>query len=462
MQMTSDWGEKVKSWVAWSREKLPVEGDLPAINSVEFKDAPWMAYIPDMFDVADGPRNESVPNDSCSLPPLFEALLHDPKDIPTRFTALSLSYALAKHPLVDEETFAILHERGFTDQYQAPDERDLFKEFARGELNRARHEQKLEYLVRVRQVEDIGNWKEMRWEILNSYLIHDWARAGKLYDRAEELGRLDINLIRLLRGQFNYVVVFGSRMTQIIRDLFRYPRSPYDDDAYRLESLLWEPKVYERPKVGSPKDCQYAALFLSGIYFSFNDEILLIPPEYRDAIIPDKDLDVYFRYEEMLLGETDPERLRVAALDLERALLDSPNPNRVYRSILAKCYFLIGRYHDAATCYEAVHEAINEEASPRLWSYMCIAISYQRAGELAKAVESLDRCSCEFPKKRSIYLHKARLCAQLGNLQSAHESLLKAVELDSQLGKLLGSAWRLNLQPFQETLMPLTMLFRGS
>jgi tetratricopeptide (TPR) repeat protein len=438
--MATNWGDKVRSWIAWSREKLPVEGDLPAVNRVEFKDAPWMACISDLFDAADGPRDESVPNDSFQLSALFEeALLPDPKDIPTRFTALSVYCALANHLFLDEETYVSLLQQGLTDDYEYPGNLELSEQLARAKQNRARHEQHLEYFVRLRQIEHIGTWKETRWEILNSYLIRDWARAGKLYDRTEELGLLDIKEIRLLRGQFNYLVVLGWTIEAIIRGFFKEPNISYDPQSYHLESLMWEPKVYEQAKIGSPKVRQYAGLFLSGICFSFNDEApLIISPGFVYPGDPDEDFDVYFRFEESLLDQDNRERLRVAASDLERALQDSPNPNPAYRSILAKCYFLVGRYHDAAACYEEVHAAIRKEAPPRLWSYMCIAISYQRAGELAKAVEFLDRCSREFPKEKAIYLHKVKLYEQLGNLQNAHESLLKAVELDPALGKTFG------------------------
>ncbi len=405
-----------------------------------------MACISDLFDVADRPRDESVPNDSFQLSALFEeALLPDPSDIPTRFTAISLYYALANPPMPHQEPLVSSLQVELPEEYEDYVEPEVLEQLARDKQNEARHRKQLEYFVRLRKVEDIKSWKETRWEILNSYLISDWARAGKLYDRAEELGLLDIKEIRLLRGQFNYLVVFGWTIGAIIQGFFKEPNSSLAPQAYRLESLMWEPMVYERVKVGFPRVRQDAGLFLSGICFSFNNEILLIPPEYEYAGDPEKDLDLYFRYEKRLLDENGPERLRVAAFDLERALLDSPNPNPAYRSMLAKCYFLVDRYHDAAVCYEAVHASIDEEAPLRLWSYICIAISYQRAGELAKAAEYLDRCSREFPKKKGINLHKAKLYTQLGNIQSAHESLLKEVELDPAVGQAFGISLALEI-----------------
>jgi tetratricopeptide (TPR) repeat protein len=297
----------------------------------------------------------------------------------------------------------------------------------------------------MRQLEDLGTWKEMRWEILNSYSIGDWARAGKLYDRAEELGLLDKKEILLLRAQFNYLQIFGCIIAECLRFFFR-PRE-FPDSRYGLGSLNWEPRVYERVE-GVPiqdQDVGYAGLFLSGIYFSFGDEVFLIPTKHRGLLVGDRemDLEAYFEYyktelERLHGGHDFGEELSAAVHDLERAIAGSPNPNPAYRSMLAKCYFMVGRYKEAAATYEAVHAAIREGSSLRLWSYMCTAISFQRAGKLDKAVEFLERCSSDFPNEAGIHFHKAKLYDKAGNLDGARESLLKAVELAPHLKNIFG------------------------
>jgi tetratricopeptide (TPR) repeat protein len=402
-----------------------------------------MARISDLFDLADRPRDESVPEVACQLSDLFEeALRGSPNDIPTRFTVLSFYSALANHPgpPVPEPQYEMSAEGDVIWCEDSPTR----EQEASTERNKARHRQTLKHFVRMRQVEEIGTWREMRWEILNSYLI-DWARAGKLYDRAEELGLLGTKDICLLRGQFNYLRVFDCMIGGCLRFFFKSSR--FSDSRYMLQSLNWEPKVYERVE-GVPikdQDVGYAGLFLSGICFSFGDEVFLLPmgrraPFARD---PEMDQEAYFEYHEAVLarfhdGDDFEEELSAAAHDLERAIAGSPDPNPAYRSMLAKCYFLLGRYDDAAACYEAVHAAILKGHPLRRWSYICIAISYQRAGELAKAVEFLERCSRDFPEEAGIYFHKAKLYEQLGNLQSAHESLSKAVELKPCLGETFG------------------------
>ncbi len=60
-------------------------------------------------------------------------------------------------------------------------------------------------LVRHLVVEDCPpNWRSIRWEILNSYVIRDWERALDLYGRAEKLGVTDPVDIQLMRGQFRF------------------------------------------------------------------------------------------------------------------------------------------------------------------------------------------------------------------------------------------------------------------
>jgi hypothetical protein len=108
------------------------------------------------------------------------------------------------------------------------------------EGRRARAERTLALMVRFVPVDDCGNaWRDVRWEILNCYLIEDWDRATRLYNRAEDLQLKSAGEIATLRGQFRFLTVFGGRIEQNVRRLL--DRS---DIRLALNSLFWEPRIF--------------------------------------------------------------------------------------------------------------------------------------------------------------------------------------------------------------------------
>jgi hypothetical protein len=55
---------------------------------------------------------------------------------------------------------------------------------------------------------DTKDWREIQWEISNSCEVEDWDRAVQLYDRASELQAVDETDMRLLLGQFRFLLAF--------------------------------------------------------------------------------------------------------------------------------------------------------------------------------------------------------------------------------------------------------------
>jgi hypothetical protein len=68
-----------------------------------------------------------------------------------------------------------------------------------------------------------ADWHVVRWEILNSYAIGDFDRALQLYNRADDLQLLDSASIRIMRGQFRYLEIFGSEFDIPLTEMFWEP-----------------------------------------------------------------------------------------------------------------------------------------------------------------------------------------------------------------------------------------------
>ncbi len=261
--------EQVQSWIQWSRYDLPRTGDYPKINIVEINrvTCPWQEGISDLFERSDRKSQGE-------LLTLFEdQLSRDPGDISSRLTALSLHYALSHYD-------SILIE-------------DLVEE------PRVDFTKNLGYFVRLLPVEECADWPTICWEISNTYAILDWDRASRLYKHLEALGLRDAVKLRVLRGQFNFLVVYDSE----------------------FDPIDWEPKIYD-----STDAVQEFLIILWGL--------------------TEKDK------KESNLQEADRDRIYDAANDLEKALNKRSDLSPAYQSLLAKCYFAKQDFHNAAKNYQ--------------------------------------------------------------------------------------------------------------
>ena len=319
---------------------------------------PWQEETYDLFDRSDGKsRNE--------LLTLFEdQLSRNPGDISIRFTALNLHYALSHYD-------SILIE-------------DLVEEA------RADFAKNLDYLVRLAPVEECTDWPTIRWEISNSYAIRDWDRALRLYNHIETLSILEPAEIQLLRGQFNFLVVFGPR-----RD------SEFDP-------LEWEPKLYD-----SADWIKELILFVWSLA----------------------------RKEEITLDDAERDRISDATNDLNKGLKKSANTSLAYRSILAMCHFANEEYPNAAKRYQEIlsdrtgfMEA--QKFDPlKVLTHISLARSYHLADELEKAKEVLVNCAAEFQNSKGIYEYLSEIQTHQGDKEGASESLRKEVERNPVFGE---------------------------
>ena len=374
--------KQVQEWIKWSRESLPETGDYPMLDVAKIKgtECPWQQNIYSDFPNSDkGSRQQ--------LLTLFENhLSRDPADVSSRFTALNLHYALSTHANDDSEM------KGHYD-FMGVDHEDVREDFAKN----------LAYLVRLLPVDNCRDWRTIRWEICNACAIRDWGRARQLYDRLEALDLLELAERQILRSQFNFFVVFGSKK------------------HWDFDPLFWEPKLY----YSKPDD----SLDWKGISHQFM--LYFLGLNLGRKLEEDK--------KEITLDEAERDRISDAANDFDKGLSKRPDLSPAYRSMLAGCYFAKGDFGNAAKNYERVLEDRNSKIFDAEFSkieiFKCIANSYQLAGETEKAKDTLKRCADEYPTAKGIYKELAKFQAQATHFREACESLTKECERDPTFGE---------------------------
>ena len=376
-------GEQVQEWIKWSRESLSETGDYPMLNVAEITgtSCPWQEGIySDFTDSDKGSRDK--------LLTLFENhLSRDPADVSSRFTALNLHYALSTHANDDSEMQTYYDVTGV-------DHEDVREDFARN----------LAYLVRLLPVENCADWRTIRWEICNACAIRDWGRARQLHDRLEALDLREPAERQVLRGQFNFLVAFGSKT------------------GWDFDPQYWEPKLYDSELYGYlDREGNLAPEF-----FLFIWGIGLARKRKEDE-------------KEIPLDEANRDRISDAANDFEKGLSKCPDLSPAYRSMLAGCYFAKGDFANAAKNYEQVLVDSNSKFSViedfKIDIFKCIANSYRLAGETEKARDALKRCAAEFPSAAGIYKELAEYQAQEVEYRLAYESLKKEYERDPAFGE---------------------------
>src|SRR2546428_114789 len=320
---------------------------------------------------------------------VMKYLIPNPCDVATRFIALHLYYSLST--LEPEDIAGYLME-GEEEDDEEPLENALEKAI---DLTTGLEED-FRLLVRHLKHEEVpADWRYIRWEILNSYTIKDMDRALELYNKTQHLGLLDPAELYLLRGQFRFLRVFGPKL----------------DEGF--DPLMWEPKNYSSTEFGLT-----LVLFLWGL----------------KVIRPEIGLDV-----------SSHEALMDAASDLEKALKRTPDLSPAYRSVLARCYFSIGRFNDAAVKYQ---EVLNTTVDPlglaeipdlRMMVYRSLAESFRLAGDQEREVKALKECAKEFPSAQGINKRLAEIYAAKADFLLAYEYLRQEVMLSPQLEQELGT-----------------------
>jgi tetratricopeptide (TPR) repeat protein len=395
--VTPDKGElraRLDKWILWVREHIDTSADITSV----------LDLVRSALDSSDGKELLlSAAPDEVPLERLEscwgDGLAQAPIDLGVR--AAVLCCAWCRLALTEAEL----------DEWSDPED-EAFRVDIEESCTRARRT--LALLVRFLPVEDCANtWRDSQWEILNSYIIRDWDRATRLYNRAEDLRLASSGEVAVFRGQFRFLVVFGARIEENARRILKRA-----DIRLGLDSLFWEQRIYGSDASDEFNQLKAQLLFENGMCDSDR---------------------------ELILSDSDKALLLDAANDLQKAFLSIAGLPYPYRGVLAKCHYCIGHFHDAAEEYNTLLQGEGQSGQPKSSARLLASLSrsYRQAGETEHAKEILEQWGREFPDEKGIYLQLAELEAQAANYHRIAEYLRKeidrnpAVEADWKLSALL-------------------------
>ena len=416
----------VNSWIDWTRKNIDISEGYPKVTSLAITGHPWNDERRNIAEF----ENQQFRRDRLDA---FTGAGADAADFAPRFTAIHYYYTFLceANDLIKDPVRA-----NTMDYYDESELESLARTF----------EEDLASSVRSLPVENVPvDWRIMQWEILNSYLVCNWTRAKDLYDRAETLELLERSELQALRGQFRFLKVYFPTISQ--------------DDDDGLDSLQWEPEVYDGTL--SRKLSRETEQAISEYYPSYEDILKALAPGQQEEFMRlvyhlfNKSrlfrLGVSIEKADLKLEDRDREWLEYASVDLKSALEKKPDFPSSYRSILARSYLLTGHFHDAAKQYE---QLIKLEPGSSESVYQSLVLSYRRAGESQRAKEVLEECAQRFPGQGH-HLRKAEIQAKEADYEGARKSIRKEFEnnpdldRDWKLSALLGLAeTRQNLQPY--------------
>jgi tetratricopeptide (TPR) repeat protein len=409
---------QVESWIAWSRASVAFPDGIPKITSRDL-DFPWAREAAETAHSFAEKREELLES-------FASHLVADLTDVGARFTALHVYATFAGigdgeyyFDLADcfEEELGLDEvevEMGMSED--SGDYRKLVEQCERNASNLTNAFWKdLGTLVGMLKCEDVPPHRDyISWEILNSYAVQGWDRALELYNGAESLGVHKPSTAWLLRAQFRYLRLFASELEM------------------ELDSLDWEPLIYDEERPGFS-----LLLLLSGL----------------QAARPARPLE-----------QTDALWLRHAVTDFENAFAAGPEPPAHYRALLARCLTLTGRARDAAEHYEMLLNCDIIAGTPALkrLAYEAAASAYQESGEHGKAADVLDAWAKDFPSQKGIYLHLAELLAKTAEFDAIPHYLREEAARDPELDRDWKVSTLLALGEIRDTSKQLLQELKGT
>jgi len=347
----------LQPWIDWARAEFPSRSDYPLIDSREISFASLEADIRvDALGWHYGLLDDL--RQSCE-----NAMAVDLGDIAPRFVALNLFYDLTHSDMALPESEA--------------------------EEVRFRAVRHLAELVRLRGVEECGDLKTIRWEILNACAIQDWERARDLLRQIERLGLIPAADVNIVRGQLLYQAGFltGS------------------DWANDLQ--LWDPRVETE----------------------INPRTLCL---HVSALLPD-------RVEQ---AADDLDSVHDAANELAKGLAKEPKLPPVYKAMLARCHLAMGDFHNAAAQWKKLHAAGPWPAGElgETLDYLALlnlATAQERDGATDEAIGTVRSLIERSPQTRGLHARLVRLHWKKGDCDYAaiEDSLRRECEADPAFGK---------------------------
>lgn len=381
--------KKLDEWIPWVKEHIEADTDIPSIvdlarQALNDPDGKYLLFAA----IPEGVSPELL--EDC----WGDKLTDSAGDIGVRAAVLCcarVKLSLLKADL-DELDDAKEDAYWFSDRIQRE---EMERRCARAELT-------LGLVVRFVRVEDCGNaWRDVRWEILNCYLIEDWDRATRLYNRAEDLQLKSAGEIAALRGQFRFLTVFGGRIEENVRRLL--DRS---DIRVALNSLFWEPRIF----------------WLDGSRETDETDQLKALILFENGMC-DGDPG-------LVLSDSNKSTLLDSANDLQKALLALPDLPYPYRALLGRCHYCSGHFHDAAEQYRTLLQSQGQSGQPEAGRrlFASLSLSYRQAGETDHAKEILEGWARECPDEKGVYLQLAELEAKGANFSRVAEYLRREMD----------------------------------
>ena len=315
----------------------------------------------------------------------------DHLDLPVRFVYLNFFYRLAHYPA--EQVAAVVE-----DQNSAADHRDEF-------------EHDLEALVRLVDVEQCTDPRQIRWEIVNACAINDYGRALRLVGQLEPL--LPASTVHYNLGRLHFQIAV---------------RNTWDEEV-ALEH--WDLPIGKRP--GGPRG-SWQFMNACNIHIA---GIQRFPTRAK-------------------LTEDGRDHLRDAIKYLEKIIDTSEAPPSA-RFMLALSYSCIGDGHNAARHYQWMVDnqqrflsACAKEQGP-FWDaeadgvtdldvftngiHRCLVSAYDDAGEIESAINAANAWITACPDHLGTYERMARLYQKRGDYQAAAEWLWRERDRNPSLGE---------------------------
>lgn len=372
----------VQSWIEWCRDNLDPNADLPIHKTAHELGAPWTKFV-NLFELVSGTEHREL------FDCLTQAQAANPADLPARFPAIHLCRCLLSSD---------------------PSDAYPLSDFAPQALDEVRR--KLDFILGFLKPDECpADWRLIKFEILASFALKKWERARQLYDVAEHAAVLDNQIVHALRGQFSFLVALcGS-----------------EEDV--TDGIAWEPRLLGSDS-GVAAGCGYAS---DAFPLPVVDRVQRLNFLLR-GIQPEKKAEQP--------SSAEHESLRLAIHNLEMAL-DGPSVlSPVYRCILARSYFELGDFSNAARHYRILLRSdvqLLVDLGLKGGLYHLAARSARLAGQSREAQQIVNEWRAECPADAEAILEQAELQARESRYAEAAEAFKEAVRLRPELELGLGA-----------------------
>lgn len=321
--------------------------------------------------------------------------------------------------------------------------------------------------------ERLTDLRDLKFELHNTYLAGQWDQGAEILRRIAMIGAMGAAEIAALRGHYMFLSVWGRRIEW---DLEQQGDSSESHECFWPNTVTWLPPEFDtdakrkrselrsfaRPELielGSVAHWTLTAWStnprspkLISIWPELDFSTPEVPPLERDdqdetASVRKYVQDLYRDFQPITqpsLDEAGGERLHHACQYLEDAATMSPGLGSIYRPILARALFCLGKFELAAREYEKLYEqnmafyhrielvagGYQEEKEDYQWeiSFMT-ALCDKLAGDFDHAILVLERLQSSEHRAVGAAWWAARWYTERGQYDKAAELLEKELKL---------------------------------